>query len=187
MEGLASSPCFFVPLTLHKNTTLGSPEPTERRWHAKREIALRRAEELKDAIKDYLEAKDSIPRGMAPAQQEQYERQKAKILAHLGGTEEDWNSYKWQLKNRISDLETLRQIIHLEDDEIQAIAEVEKEFRWGFPPITWPSSMRPSAMTPLSSRPYLQRQSCSPEDSRTPWGRNSPIQRGASPGAIPIG
>lgn len=100
----------------------------------KREIALRRAEELKDAIKDYLEAKDSIPRGMAPAQQEQYERQKAKILAHLGGTEEDWNSYKWQLKNRISDLETLRQIIHLEDDEIQAIAEVEKEFRWGISP-----------------------------------------------------
>ncbi|NLM42069.1 MAG: glutamate 2,3-aminomutase [Firmicutes bacterium] len=100
----------------------------------KREIALRRAQQLKDAIQDYLAVKDSIPRGMAPAQRKQYAQQKAKILELLGGTEQDWNDYKWQLKNRISDVETLRQIINLEDGEIEAIREVEKQFRWAVSP-----------------------------------------------------
>lgn len=97
----------------------------------KRQIALKRAESLRDTIADYLKAKESIPRGMGAAEQEKYERQKAKILAHLGATEENWNDYKWQLKNRIFDLDTLLQIIKLEDDEVQAVREVGEQFRWG--------------------------------------------------------
>ncbi|MGI6160369.1 MAG: KamA family radical SAM protein, partial [Limnochordia bacterium] len=100
----------------------------------KRQIALKRAESLRDTIADYLKAKESIPRGMGAAEQEKYERQKAKILAHLGATEENWNDYKWQLKNRIFDLDTLLQIIKLEDDEVQAVREVGEQFRWGISP-----------------------------------------------------
>lgn len=101
---------------------------------SKREIALRRAEQLKEAIKDYLQTKDTIPRGMAPAQQEQYRRQKAKILALLGGSEEDWDDYRWQLKNRVSDVEVLRQIIDLAEEEAEAIRQVGKQFRWAVSP-----------------------------------------------------
>lgn len=100
----------------------------------KRQIALKRAESLRDTIADYLKAKESIPRGMGAAEQEKYERQKAKILAHLGATEENWNDYKWQLKNRIFDQDTLLQIIKLEDDEVQAVREVGEQFRWGISP-----------------------------------------------------
>lgn len=101
---------------------------------SKREIALRRAEQLKEAIKDYLQTKDTIPRGMAPAQQEQYRRQKAKILALLGGSEEDWDDYRWQLKNRVSDVGVLRQIIDLAEEEAEAIRQVGKQFRWAVSP-----------------------------------------------------
>ena len=100
----------------------------------KRQIALKRAESLRDTIADYLKAKESIPRGMGAAEQEKYERQKAKILAHLGATEENWNDYKWQLKNRIFDLDTLLQIVKLEGDEVQAVREVGEQFRWGISP-----------------------------------------------------
>lgn len=101
---------------------------------SKREIALKRSKELKNAIGEYLRVRDSIPRGMAPAQQEQYERRKAKVLALLGGTEADWNDYRWQLKHRVSDVDTLRQIIHLEEDEVQAIRAVGEQFRWAVSP-----------------------------------------------------
>lgn len=101
---------------------------------SKKQIALKRADELRNRIEEYLAVKDSIPRGLAPKQREQYEKQKQKILTLLGATEKDWNDYKWQLKNRISDLDTLLQIISLDADEIRAIKEVEEKFRWSVSP-----------------------------------------------------
>ena len=61
----------------------------------KREISLKRAEELKSRIEDYLEAKKTISKGLE--NQEALIERKNKILSVLGGTEEDWNNYKWQL------------------------------------------------------------------------------------------
>ncbi|HBN95261.1 MAG TPA: lysine 2,3-aminomutase, partial [Firmicutes bacterium] len=77
----------------------------------KKQIARNRADELENRIQDYLDVKDTIPRGMAPTQQGKSEEKKEKILAHLKGTEENWNDYRWQLKNRISDVDTLRKLI----------------------------------------------------------------------------
>ena len=70
----------------------------------KKQIAQERAVQLKERIQDYLDVKDTMPKGMDPAQQEKAEEKKRKILDHLQGTESDWNDYKWQLKNRISDV-----------------------------------------------------------------------------------
>ncbi|HHU61537.1 MAG TPA: glutamate 2,3-aminomutase [Natronincola sp.] len=100
----------------------------------KQEIALERASELKERIKEYVEVKDTIPRGMALDVQANYERQKGKILAILESTEQDWDNYEWQLENRISDLETLLKIISLDDDEVDAIGMVSKKFRWSISP-----------------------------------------------------
>ena len=100
----------------------------------KKQIALNRADELKNRIQDYLDVKDSIPRGLAVQEQEKYKQQKEKILTLLGATEEDWNDYRWQLKSRISDLDTLLKIISLDDDEIEAIKDIEEKFRWSISP-----------------------------------------------------
>ena len=35
--------------------------------------------------------------------------------------EEQWNDWKWQLKNRISDFQTLKKVIKLTDEEEKAV------------------------------------------------------------------
>lgn len=100
----------------------------------KKEIALKRACELKGRIQDYLDVKETIPRGLAAQERERYEAQKQKILSLFGATEENWNDYRWQLKSRISDLDTLLKIIDLDEAEIQAVRVVEEKFRWSISP-----------------------------------------------------
>lgn len=98
----------------------------------KRDISLERAEKLKSRIEDYLEVKDKIPKGLNLIKE--YKISKDKILNILNATEENWNDYKWQLSNRITDIETLKQIINLSEKEIKEIEEVGKNFRWGISP-----------------------------------------------------
>ena len=100
----------------------------------KKQIARNRADELENRIQDYLDVKDTIPRGMAPTQQGKSEEKKEKILAHLKGTEENWNDYRWQLKNRISDVDTLRKLISLDEEEVEAVRKVAAKYRWSISP-----------------------------------------------------
>lgn len=101
---------------------------------SKKQIAQNRAGELRDRIQDYLDVKDTIPRGMARTHQEQSAEKKRKILAHLKGTEENWNDYRWQLKNRISDVDTLLELVSLEEAEVQAVHKVAEKYRWSISP-----------------------------------------------------
>ncbi|KXZ39067.1 lysine 2,3-aminomutase [Alkalithermobacter thermoalcaliphilus JW-YL-7 = DSM 7308] len=98
----------------------------------KREISLKRADELKSRIQDYLDVKDSIPKGLY--MQDMFEKSKKKIMQILNATESDWNDYKWQLTNRITDAKTLSKFINLSDEEIKQIDEVGKKFRWAISP-----------------------------------------------------
>ncbi|QIB26348.1 glutamate 2,3-aminomutase [Caloranaerobacter azorensis] len=98
----------------------------------KREISLKRAAELKSRIDDYLKVRESIPRGLY--MQDKFEELKKKILDVLGGTQEDWDDYKWQLSNRITDVETLSKIINLSEREKREIEEVGKRYRWAISP-----------------------------------------------------
>lgn len=100
----------------------------------KKQIALKRASELKDRIQDYLDVKERIPSGMAAAEQAKMEEKKRKILTHLKGTEENWKDYRWQLKNRISDLDTLRRFISLDPAEADAVQRVAEKYRWSISP-----------------------------------------------------
>lgn len=65
-----------------------------------------RFEKLKEAIKDYLEVKDTIKTGIDD--EEKIEYQKRKILSYFGASEKDWENYKWQLKNRITSAKILK-------------------------------------------------------------------------------
>ncbi|MBS4537115.1 glutamate 2,3-aminomutase [Clostridium sp. D2Q-11] len=98
----------------------------------KREVSLERAEELKGRIDDYLKVKDTIPKGLEL--EGQYNSSKNNIIKVLKGNEENWKDYKWQLSNRISDVETLGKIIDLTPEEIKQIEEVGKKYRWAISP-----------------------------------------------------
>lgn len=49
-------------------------------------------------------------------------------------TEEQWNDWQWQVRNRISDTETLGQIINLTDEEKAEIDKAGARFRWAITP-----------------------------------------------------
>lgn len=100
----------------------------------KREIALKRADELKEAIKDYLMAKNSIPRGTNSEISAKIQARKEKILKLLSSDENNWNDWRWQTRNRISDVYLLSEIIDLTTQEIENIKKVEKKYRWGISP-----------------------------------------------------
>lgn len=95
-------------------------------------ISLKRAEELKNKIGDYLQAREKISKGLENV--EKINERKEKILKVLNGTEEDWDNYKWQLTNRVTDVETLSKILELSEIEKSNINEVADQFRWAISP-----------------------------------------------------
>ena len=49
-------------------------------------------------------------------------------------TEDEWNDWQWQVRNRITDVETLGKVINLTEKEAEEINEVLKKFRMGITP-----------------------------------------------------
>lgn len=100
----------------------------------KREIALKRAEELRAKIADYCKIKDSILSGLSSVWERKIADKKSKVLGILNASEEQWNNWKWQVANRISDVDLLSQIIELTEDEAEDIKKVQQRYRWGISP-----------------------------------------------------
>jgi lysine 2,3-aminomutase len=98
----------------------------------KRQISLQRAEELKGRIEDFLEARKSIPTGIS--KKDVLNERKNRILHIYSATEVDWNDYRWQLKNRITDVESLSRILPISEKDKQLIREVGEKFRWAVSP-----------------------------------------------------
>ena len=98
----------------------------------KRKISLERAKELKAHIKDYLNARKSIPKGME-LQKDIADRQ-SQIMEYFRISEVEWNDWKWQLKNRIKDVEELKKFVNLSEKEVENIRLVSDRFRWAISP-----------------------------------------------------
>lgn len=99
-----------------------------------KEISIERAKELKkEAISD-IEGKKKVMYGMHPYAIDYAKRNKEKILKVFNATENDWNNPTWQMKNRISDLETILKIHDLSQKECEDIIEVSKKYRFGITP-----------------------------------------------------
>ncbi|NLT94604.1 MAG: glutamate 2,3-aminomutase [Clostridia bacterium] len=97
-----------------------------------REISLERAEVLRSRIAPYLEASEKIMTGLKL--QAEIKARQEKIKEILGATDEDWNDWHWQIRNRISDSETLAKFIKLTDKQKEDIDNVGKKFRWAVSP-----------------------------------------------------
>jgi len=97
-----------------------------------RRMALERAEELKAAIQAYLDIEDTIETGFKMVKRTQ--NNKRKILEYYDAAEEDWDNWAWQMKNRISDVETLSQFISLGEQEVEELERLSQKFRWTLSP-----------------------------------------------------
>lgn len=100
----------------------------------RRIIALKRAEELKNKIQEYMIVKNNIPRGLSQIQQEKIRQKRELILSLLGADEKDWNDWRWQIKNKISDVKLLSKIINLDKSEVEGIKKVQEKYRWAISP-----------------------------------------------------
>ena len=81
---------------------------------------------------EYVKARQSIPSGLTSTQAIS-ERQEH-IKSALGATEEEWNDWQWQLKNRIDDPDVLAQILDLEEERLKGVRQVGESFRWAISP-----------------------------------------------------
>lgn len=96
----------------------------ERAWH--------RTEILKKSIGEYLQARLQIETGFD--RQELIASQKHKILNLLGGTERDWDDWRWQVKNRISDVELLAEILQMNQADCEKLKKIGEKYRWSISP-----------------------------------------------------
>ena len=63
-----------------------------------------------------------------------YNNNKNKILEDLNASEEDWNDYKWQLRNRINDVDEIAKYTDLTEEEYDTIKNVGKKHRFAITP-----------------------------------------------------
>ena len=94
----------------------------------KKKIALKRADELKSTIQDYLAVKDTIPTGFT--EWERIQENQERIRKLLGATETDWRDWQWQIRNRIGKGKALNKIFYLNADKLEEIELTVTKFRW---------------------------------------------------------
>lgn len=100
----------------------------------KREISLKRAKELHDEIVDYLEFKEQYISDVSEKRDLISLKHKQELLEYFGATEDDWNDYHWQLKNRISSVAVLTKFMKLSESQLKTFEEVSKKYRWAVTP-----------------------------------------------------
>ena len=97
-----------------------------------RSVALVRSAEVKALDEEYFKVKEYIPTGLKLAAH--YQESRLRILKVLGGSEDDWNDYRWHLRNRISSVDVLERIVNLTEKEREDILLTGKKYRWGISP-----------------------------------------------------
>ncbi len=104
----------------------------EKSYQEKQQMACERAAELKNKINDYREALNYMPYGFKNWPQIQ-ENQK-RIKDFFKATDDDWENWRWQLKNRISTPEILKEILPIDKQELEEIRETGSKYRWAISP-----------------------------------------------------
>ncbi|MCF7925118.1 MAG: KamA family radical SAM protein [Candidatus Izimaplasma sp.] len=98
-----------------------------------KEISLARAKELSNSINDFMAFKEKALHKMAGNRKE-YKNTKAKLLDYYNADESNWNDWHWQMKHRITDVETLVNFIHLSQNEVQNVKKLSKTNRFAIVP-----------------------------------------------------
>ncbi len=81
-----------------------------------------------------MEHKSKVRTGFSEFSKKIYSNTKNKILKELNATEEDWKNPKWQLKNRISDVDEISKYADFSDEEYENIKKVSEKYRFAITP-----------------------------------------------------
>ncbi len=99
-----------------------------------RKKSLIRSKELDNIAIDDMEHKSKVRIGFSEFSNKLYTNTKNKILKELNASEEDWNYPKWQLKNRINDVDEILKYSNLTKEEYEDIKNVSEKYRFAITP-----------------------------------------------------
>ena len=99
-----------------------------------RKKSLIRSNELDEIAIDDMKHKSNVRLGFSEFSKKLYENTKNKILEELNATEKDWNNPKWQLKNRISDVDEISKYTNISQEEYENIKKVGEKYRFAITP-----------------------------------------------------
>lgn len=94
----------------------------------KRAKALKRAQVLKESIADYGEALKNMQTGFN--QWERILENQERIKRYFKASDEEWENWHWQVKNRIKSSAVLKELLYLSDQEVAEIDKTGSKFRW---------------------------------------------------------
>ncbi len=98
-----------------------------------RKISLERAHQLKSETRGFSEFKTGYYEDLEK-RREKSRLLKKELLEYFGGDESDWDDWKWQVKNRISDVDILVKFLNLSEEEKAGVIKVGKTYRWACTP-----------------------------------------------------
>lgn len=97
-----------------------------------RRLARDRVRELDAMVEGYVKYSDSIPCGLKMG--DEYSSNRERVMAVLDATEQNWNDWKWQLRNVVRTVDQLERILRITDEDKRDIAETAKKYRWYISP-----------------------------------------------------
>ena len=99
-----------------------------------RKKSLIRSSELDNIAIDDINHKSKVKTGFSGFYRRLYTDAKNKILNELNASENDWNSPKWQLKNRINDVDEISKYADITNEEYENIKKVGEKYRFAITP-----------------------------------------------------
>lgn len=81
-----------------------------------------------------MKHKSKVRIGFSEFSKKLYENTKNKILEELNASENNWNNPKWQLKNRICDVDEISKYTDFTDEEYDNIKKVSEKYRFAITP-----------------------------------------------------
>jgi len=96
--------------------------------------SIKRLDELHAKGQEFLIKRENIALGLNTCYYEQYKLTKEIIINITGANENLWDNWEWQLNNQINNIDVLRKIVNLSDQDISDIKSVSKVYRWSITP-----------------------------------------------------
>ena len=93
-----------------------------------------RSNELDKIAIDDMKHKSKVRTGFSEFSRKLYADTKNKILKELNSTEKYWNDPKWQLRNRINDVDEISKYVDLSKEEYGNIKKVGEKYRFAITP-----------------------------------------------------
>lgn len=133
-----------------------------------------RFQHLRDSIADYTQVSAQIRTGLMDAERIALNRRR--ILKRLGASQQQWDDYRWQLKNRVTSARAAADLLGLSAEEAQEIKQVAGTYRFAVSPYYL------SLIDPTDSACPVRRQAIPSIAEMDPEGTLDPMdERGWSP------